>query len=297
MDDPTNSQHQPSAEAGQQDTTGADPSALSDALAAIADGSEPGTVTTAEEPSSEAVDPAEDLGAGFRLADVPEENGVREHVERYTKQLHGAFTKKTQELATQRSEVESLADLNSRLGSDDPTVRNAALEEFLSKHDLEFEPANEEEAAAAATAAETATDTELAQRVEALEAERAAEAQATADAERPEYIDDVRSHIDDGLSQWAKGRNFDGGSVPDEIRDYIVSRLAAHAPVDGLWPDMDKAIADYEAWETKVGQVYVSTKRVEAPDASGSSGVPRFDATSESDRQKAALAIAGRHLG
>src|SRR4051794_27161687 len=77
--------------------------AMGDAAAAAPTSPEgapdPGTSAAGQPDPSTPAAADQAFDAPFNLADVPE--GVREHVERYNKQLQGAFTQKTTALAEQ----------------------------------------------------------------------------------------------------------------------------------------------------------------------------------------------------
>src|SRR5262245_17138397 len=114
------------------------------AAAAIAGG-------TTQPPEAPATPPAttgtsDAFETPFNLNDVPEE--VREYVDRYNKQLQGAYTRKTQELAEQRKALEPNNALLSRLQSDDETTRDAAVREALKLGRWEDLSAQEQQAAA-----------------------------------------------------------------------------------------------------------------------------------------------------
>ena len=252
---------------------------------------EPGT----EEATAPATDPADEIGAGFRLEDVPEE--YREHVERYAKQVHGGFTRKTQELADQRREAEAALALQKRL-SDDAT-RMDALRELAAEHGIELEFDDDGEVVDA-TATDGADGDETAKRIAALER---AEAQRAADAEqrdREDYIAEVSDRIEEGLSGLAEKLGLgEDEAVSDQVRDHVVAIARSIAPIEEngrKYPNMDAAVAQYEAWRAAEIQRYVQSKRVQTPKKDGGPAAPKFNARDDRERLAAANAIAGRHL-
>jgi hypothetical protein len=299
--DPTSSPEaaEPSPETVEPVGSPADADQLAEAAGAVAD-AEPGS----SEPTPESPDPTEDLGTPFRLEDVPEE--IREHVGRYVKQTHAALTRKTQELAQQRQEVSGLASLKDRLDSDETRVD--ALKEFLAGYDIDLDFEDEEQVEAAAEAVSEEVSDDLASRVARIEAAaqevRESEQREADEDAQEQYVEQVRSSMETGFSAFAERQGWKdtGGnpSVPQAVREQITAIVRSMPPIveDGVeLPDMAAAIAVYEGWEASAIERYAQSKRAPTVDASGSSGVQKLDMTKPEDRDKAALAVAGRHLG
>lgn len=216
--------------------------------------------------------------APFRLEDVPQE--YREHVERYGKQLQGAFTRKTQQLAEQRKELEAAAALYERLHSDD--TRAEAIRELLEANGYEIEESGDDSGNA------TVTDqSELERRVAQIESRHTADQEA-------EYVRQVEDHIESGLEKLAESLGVD--ELPQAAREHVLAVARTLEPIDGLWPDMDGAIASYEAWRAAEIQAYVNSKKAPVVDTSGTDGHPQVNLRDPKERLKAMEAIVGRHL-
>ena len=255
--------------------------------------------TTADAVTTDAVaTPAveDELGTPFKLSEVPEE--YREDVERYVKQTHGAFTRKTQELAEFRREAESALEFQRRLESDE--TRDEALREVLAQYGYEIdEEASTEEVEAAVEAVTDHqaphSDPDVLARLQALEAQRAQEEAERAAEARSEYVSEVEDRIAEGVSGLAKSLGQD--ELSREQTDTLLAIVRQLPPIEGRWPDVEGAVARYEALRAAEIQAYVNSKRVTPVHTEGSSpGAPKADLSNDKARLAAANAIAGRHL-
>ena len=228
-------------------------------------------------------DPAEELGAGFRLADVDE--AYRPDVERYVKQAQGAFTRKTQELASQRAEAREAVEFQARL--EDEGTREAALRELLNRYDLDIEFEDEEEYEQPEASA-NGQQVEYDRRIMALE-ERDRQREADGYAQR------VQARLSADLAQWAEARGLH--EAPEHVLNQVLSNLQNMAPLDDGMPNTQAALELYEAEEARVIDAYLKTKRSNRSlDTSGTSQTTEHvDLADRSARLKKAQEIAGRY--
>jgi hypothetical protein len=275
----------------------------------VADATTPAEAPPAEQAAPEGA-PADSGTSGdetvlerFKLEDVPEE--YREHVARYVKQVQGDYTRKTTSLAEQRREVEAeaarVADIRQTFDKlESEETRDEGIRELVSKYGYTFE-----EAEAEAEAADETADTEgIAEvrdpRVDQLLAERAAqqqqeqaEAQAIAEQEK---ADTIMDHVDSSLQTYCENEGLvdDEGNLtlrPGQRRQ-IIAIAAALPRLEGDLPDMETAIAEYEAERSADLQAYLASKRSTVPDVSGSTGTESFDPRDPKQRLAAANRIA-----
>lgn len=230
-------------------------------------------------------DPAEELGAGFKLADVDE--AYRPDVERYVKQAQGAFTRKTQELARERQQARDALDFQARL--EDDQTREEALRELLNRYDLDLELEDDggyEPDAGSNGAGET--EAELVRRLAAIEAR---ESQREADG----YAQRVQTRLAADLNEWAQGRGME--EAPEHVVNQVLANLQNMAPLDDGMPDTRGALELYEAEEARVIEHYLKGKRsVPRVDTSGTSQTTsHVDLSDRSARLRKAAEIAGRH--
>ncbi len=233
----------------------------------------------------------------FKLEDVPE--GIREHVERYVKQVQGDYTRKTTTLAEQRRAVEAeaaqIADIRDTFAKlEDEDTRESAIEALVTKYGYTFEEA-EAEAEAAESEAETPGTAELRDpRVDDLLARQAADEQAQAEAdaqaEAEAQRDKVMDHVDDALDTYAESEGLT--ELPAGQRRQIIAIAAALPRLDGDLPNMEAAIAEYEAEKAAVVDRYLASKRGTVPDVTGSTGAEKFDPRDTKQRLAAANRIA-----
>lgn len=250
--------------------------------------------------------PVADQGADlpFNIADVPD--GVREHVERYNKQLQGAFTQKTQELSQLRQPIESTLQLLERANGEDPADRIAALNELLDPYGIEIpdDEEFEEVTPPAVTEATPGTPTmelppELKQGLDfLLTREQQRQAQEATDQQQA-FKTSVSKSVEDAVTGFAKKAGYpDDVAVPQHVRDGIIDRAIALPKLSDGMPDMAGAIAAYEAAEAAIVQAYVQKKGLNppTPDLSGSAGRAQVDLSDPKQRLAAAEAVAARHL-
>jgi hypothetical protein len=249
-------------------------------------------------PAAPAADQAFD--APFNLADVPE--GVREHVERYNKQLQGAFTQKTTALAEQLREIDGLTpqiELLRRAAGEDPNDRIAALNELLDPFGIEI-PDDEDETLLDAGAEPTSTvDPELKQTLDyLLEREKAREAQQQTDGQE-RFRQSVATTVDTALGEFATTAGYESADkLPEHVRAGILDRAIALPKLPTGLPDMAAAITAYEAHEAAVVSAYVAKKGLTppTPDLSGEAGRAQIDLSDPKQRLARAEEVVGRHL-
>lgn len=231
----------------------------------------------------------------FKLEDVPEE--IREHVARYVKQVQGDYTRKTTTLAEQRRAVEAEAEqikaireTFDKLESED--TRDEAIMELVSKYGYTFEEAEAQADAAADETGEVAElrDPRVDELLAAQEADRQAKAEADAAAQAEAQRERIMDHVDDALDAYAEAEGLD--EVPAGQRRQIIAIAAGLPRLDGDLPDMETAIAEFEAEKAAIIESYLASKRGVVPDVSGSTGAETFDPRDSKQRLAAAQRIA-----
>lgn len=235
--------------------------------------------------TSEHATPEADLDAPFRLDDVDE--SYRSDVERYAKQLQGAYTRKTQELAEQRRELEDLQQLREKLYSEDTDQREQALQGLLDELGYELDKDDD--------TTDTLNDEyvdpveELRQRLDAREQ---AEAQAAAEAKELAAVEAQVNAAQEALAAYEQ----DSGELSETAKTAIVT-YAGSLPrtSDGL-PDMESAIKLWESDRAEAVENYLNSKRnVEAaPDLNGSTGTEQVNLSDRATRLRMAEAAAER---
>jgi hypothetical protein len=265
------------------------------AAAAIADG-------TTQPQSAPTTPPA---GAGtsdagfetpFNINDVPEAH--RPYVEAYQKQLQGAFTRKTQEIAAERARYEQANGFYERLNAEDESERDAAIRELLKANgwDTGDEPEPQYEDTTEQPGYPPTEDpriTELQARLDARD--QADQAQAT-----EQYFERVRDTYNSAVDEWA-GRNGyaakDGSAeLPEHIAVTLQGIVRGLPPVVGEdgreYPDMATAITYLDANQA----AYLTSKDVPAPNVGAVTAQPGFNPRSDKERLAKSLEIAGRHF-
>jgi hypothetical protein len=238
--------------------------------------------------------------APFNLADVPE--GVREHVERYNKQLQGAFSQKTAGLAEKLREIEGVTpqiELLRRAQGEDPNDRIAALNELLDPFGIEI-PDDEDETLLDAGAEPTSTlDPELKQTLDyLLEREKAREAQDATNGQEA-FRQSVATTVETALGEFATEAGFESADkLPDHVRAGILDRAIALPKLPNGLPDMAAAVTAYNAHEAAIVSAYVQKKGLTppTPDLSGEAGRAQIDLSDPKQRLARAEEVVGRHL-
>lgn len=218
--------------------------------------------------------------APFDINEVPE--GVREHVERYAKQLQGEFTRKTQALPPKK-----VLDLVGRLQGDHALD---ALNELAAE--LGYEPTDGggegegDEGAAGEEPESTGNEALDEARAEIRQLRERLDSRDTAEATEAR-----REHILDGLDDYANELGVE--DLPEQVTRQIMVNALGMPEKDGK-PDMEGAIQAWKDAEQAAIEAYVASKDVDPLDTSGSSGVGKHDLTTPEGRLKAANAVAER---
>ena len=232
------------------------------------------------EPTPEAA-----LDAPFSLEDVDE--SYRSDVERYAKQLQGAYTRKTQSLADERAELKQLKTLQGELYSDDPEKRDAALSTLLD--DLGYEIDGNEAPEGDYEEYVDPVD-ELKARIDRMETEK-----VTQQAEQQE-LDAVEAQVtfaEQSLTAYEQKT-----PLTETARLAIVTYAGSLPRQENGLPDMESAIALWESDRAEAVEGYLKTKRnaEPAPDLSGSTGTDQVNLSSRANRLQAAEAAAERAI-
>jgi hypothetical protein len=278
-----------------------DPTQIQGEPAATEPGTTPAPSSTTTPPPSGTSD-APQFEAPFNINDVPAE--YREHVERYTKQVHGAFTRKTMELAQQRQAAEQAVAFYDRFHADDEAARDAAVTEYLKANGWDLGE-EEETSPAETTDAPPAHDPELLARIERAEQQLQARDEADQRAAHEAYLEDFQGRYESGVDQWAKANGYESG---DKLPDYLKTQIAGYVrgvpavnaqgqPVTGefeaRYPNMDAALALLDADRA----AYLASKDVPTPNTKAVTATQHRPApTTDQERRARALEVAGRHL-
>lgn len=247
----------------------------------------PAEVEETEAATPEVAEEEQGFDTPFNLADVDE--SYREHVERYNKQLQAAYTRKTQELASQRAEVEHLTRFADAIN--DETTREQALRVFLDQLGYELDADDEAELAQG----EDENYDEYLARIEQLEQQLAAQQQAVAAQEEESWNAEVSSWVEQTLEWHAGTQGLE--ALPDMDRNAILTLVSTLPPDEDGMPDVHGAIVQHEANKAAVIQGYLDTKRTPAVDLSGSTGASQMNLTDDKSRLAAMNQIASRHVG
>lgn len=234
------------------------------------------------EPSPEQV-----LDAPFNLEDVDET--YRSDVERYAKQLQGAYTRKTQTLADQKREVQALEELKGNLYSDDPERREEALGKLLGDLGYEFAGQDNEEVAVDDDIYVDPVD-ELRSR---LDARDAADASAQADAQSAAEVQRQVAFAESALAKLEETE-----TLSETAKTAIVTYAGSLPRTDDGLPNMEGAIKLWESDRAEAVEGYLRTKRdaEPAPDVSGQTGTTQINLSDRASRLKAAEAAAERAI-
>lgn len=202
--------------------------------------------------------------APFNINDI-EDDTVRGEVERYVKQTQGAFTKKTQGLASQRAEYEQAkADAEVwRALQADPALRQQLLNTLAAEAGYQLP--------------EDDTDPvdQLSARQDALEAQLAARAQQDQQQER---IAQIGAQADQELGAL--------GDLTDEERELIIGQAASMpARADGFL-DIESAHNAVQAAIGAAQKRYRASKKAPHVSRSGVAGQKKVDLSDTDARQE-----------
>jgi hypothetical protein len=225
---------------------------------------------------------------------------MRPHVEAYNRQLQGAFTRKTQEMAEWRKSLAPAEDLYQRLYSDDESTRDAAVRDALRAGGWDDLTAEQQQAVVEEYQDHVApqADPYLLSRVEAAEQRLAARDQADAEREEEVYFAEFAQRYESAVDGWAKRNGYsEENPLPDYLRNQIAGYARGVAPVeeDGrAFADMDTALQLLDA--DRAG--YLTSKDPGfAPNVAAVSAEPaRHVPKTEAERLALANAIAARHV-
>ncbi len=196
------------------------------------------------------------------------------------KQMHGAWTRKTQELAEQRQQAEQANQLLQALQSDDENLRNQALDALgfeFADAEPDYDPGEDE----------------LLDPVDMLQSEveqlKQAREQELMERQQQQQYQQLEQHMEQAFADLAKGegRQFSdkertalavlAGFIVDHDQSGMPNIQAAHEWLSGL----------REEWQ----QGYVQSKNAPRPASSGQPGVPSFDFDDEEQRINAMASI------
>ena len=230
-----------------------------------------------EAPSTQPAPDADDSFASPLSIDELDEP-LREPARRIEAQFKSAYTRARQ---ADREETAEMREFWERLNDEERSEE--AINELAAK--FGFEPV-EGDGDQPDTPAEGKPDGEALRdpRVDEI-----LERQRQEEAAKAEQV--VRSHISDGLMAYEEKI---GRELSEDESDAIVLQSLASRREDGL-PDVDAAIARFEAIGARVVDAYVQSKSSGGPDVSGSSGTDKVDLSTQAARLKAAEAVAARH--
>lgn len=253
-------------------------------------------------------DNQDSLELPFKIEDIAEDftltgEEARRWLQTRQAQMQAGLTRKTQELATQRSQLETWAERQARLESDDTEAKRQALNELLEPHGLQLpedwvpgDPTEGEPIADGEVDDPVVAD--LQRRLAAAEAREAQRAQTAEQAERERVFDE---HVSTSMDKIAEKLGLESVEKLDaeDQREIVGRALLAPRLANGL-PDFDAGFASFLANQERIAAAerakVLAAKDVPPVTGGGGSGVPAPQPLkSASDRLKRAAAVAGRH--
>jgi hypothetical protein len=209
----------------------------------------------------------------FNINDVAEE--YREHVERYNKQLQGAYTSKTQELADQRKQFEAYQaelDFVNAL-RENPETQQEAFRHLAEK--LGYDLEEEDEDGGEADVAEPVNEDP---RLTAL----------LAQLEEEEHLQQQRAHLDATAAQIAKGveaaqKEF-GRELSEHEQTLFLQSAMSRTAEDGS-PDINGAKQFMRALEADFQTRWIDSKK-SAQVHSGVQGSQTLDLSDDATRRQ-----------
>lgn len=186
-------------------------------------------------------------------------------------QMQADYTRKTQALAEQRAELESVQSFVTDLVADKPSEEQAAMQEQVFRslaerlgYQLEDGDGDDEDEPEADEAPEFRDP-----RVDAILAEREAEQQAKADAEHEKQLDKAETDIEDALKGLAAK---DGVELSSDELDLLFDATLALPPVDGDKPDTAGAYKRLTTVLNVNKQRWIDSKKADPAPAPGAGG-------------------------
>lgn len=244
---------------------------------------EPDAPETTDEESAdgtsdeEAPEESEDSFTDVDLESLPEE------VQNRYRQMQADYTRKTQELAEQRAELETQTAFVADLVAGEPTEEQVELQEAVFKalaERLGYDVEGDEDEGEDAEGADGTDGDEAPEfrdpRVDELLAEREAERQRQAQQEQEALIDATEEKIEDGLKELAKADGFD---LSDEELDLLFDKVLALPPLEGEEgpePDVKGAYEHLKKVLAVNQQRWIDSKRnaATAPEGGSPAGEP-----------------------
>lgn len=228
-----------------------------------------------EEPGTSDADEEADAFTDVDLDSLSDEERGR------YEQMQADYTRKTQALAEQRAELESVQSFVTDLVADEPSEAQAAMQEQVFRalaERLGYQLEGDEETD---DAAEGDDEPEFRDpRVDALLAEREAEAEAKRQEEYEAQIDAVETEIEDGLKALAKK---DGVDLTDDELSLLFDATLALPPVDGDKPDVAGAYKRLTTVLNVNKQRWIDSKKAD-PAPGGTAGDEKPDLSTEEGR-------------
>jgi len=217
------------------------------------------------------------------FTDVDLESLSEEERGRY-EQMQADYTRKTQALAEQRTELESVQSFVTDLVADEPSEEQAAMQEQVFRalaERLGYELEGDDEATGD-DAEEGDDEPEFRDpRVDALLAEREAEAEAKRAEQYEARLDEVETEIEDGLKGLAKK---DGVDLTDDELGLLFDATLALPPVDGDKPDIAGAYKRLTTVLNVNKKRWIDSKKAD-PAPGGDAGAEKPDLSTPEGRQ------------
>lgn len=250
------------------------------------DSEESGTTDADEAPEGSDADESAD-GATDTFTDVDLDSLSDEERGRY-EQMQADYTRKTQALAEQRAELESVQSFVSDLVADTPSEEQKAMQEQVFKalaERLGYQLEGDEDEGTDGDAEEGENESDEPEfrdpRVDALLAEREEKAEAERAAAFEKQLDVAEENIENGLKALAEK---DGVELTDKELDLLFDKVLALPPVDGNEPDVQGAYKALQEVLNVNKQRWIDSKKADpAPD--GTAGGDKPDLSTPEGRQ------------
>lgn len=213
----------------------------------------------------------EGFQAPFNINDI-EDQQVREHVERYQKQLQGAYTKKTQENARERDEylrAQRDAEAWQRVQSD-PAAQQELLKQLAELQGYQL-PEDDQD--------DVSVVDQLAREVAELKAAHQAGIEQQAQQSQVAHVEQL---IGTQLDQF--------GVTDEDEREVIVAlSLTSDPTADGL-PDIEKAVERFREKQANFQKAWRNSKKAPSVSRGGAAGQKQVDLSDKDQRQALMLA-------
>lgn len=220
------------------------------------------------------------------FSDQFDPDSLDEPLQQRYKQMHADYTRKTQQLAQQRQEVEQHQMLLQALQSDDPQLQAQALEAL----GLEFAD-DDEDPYGDPDLEEVDPLDELHDEVARLKADREQELAAR---QQQQQVQQIEQHMDQQFADLAKreGRQL---SEKEKLALSVLAGFVVDSTDASGLPDMNAAYEWLSGLREEWRQGYVTSKQAPRVASSGQPGSPSFNFDDENERVSALASVLERN--